>query len=138
MTLPLDRIEAYTLLYDLPFIDCPLDLSERFDDIIGVTYYENRKLEKFLFAISKQSVNYIRTKPIHASQTELPRDRQLELHSKYPKLAEYIFFTIDCIPNYELKTLFYSYGQMLVVLTPEWMRDEIRKEAKEQIDYYSD
>lgn len=138
MTLPLDRIEAYTLLYDLPFIDCPLDLSERFDDIIGVTYYENRKLEKFLFAISKQSVNYIRTKPIHASQTELPRDRQLELHSKYPKLAEYIFFTIDCIPNYELKTLFYSYGQRLVVLTPEWMRYEIRKEAKEQIDYYSD
>ena len=137
MNLPLDRIESYEPLYELPYKECPLDLNERFDDIVGVTYYENRQLERILFAISSQSANYIRTKPIHPSQTELPSEKQDEMHSLYPALNNHVFFTLECIPNYELQSLLYGYGKKLVVLTPEWLREEIRKEAQQQLENYS-
>lgn len=137
MNLPLDRIESYEPHYELPYKDCPLDLNERFDDIVGVTYYENRQLERVLFAISRQAANYIRTKPLHSSQIELPDGKQSEMLCKYPKLGDYVFFTLDCIPNYELQSLLYGYGQKLVVLTPEWLRDEIRKEAEQQLENYN-
>lgn len=136
MNLPLDRIESYEPLYELPYKDCPLDLNERFDDIVGVTYYENRQMEKVLFAISKQSVNCIRTKPLHSSQIELPDERQAEMHIKYLKFDDYVFFTLDCIPNYELQSLLYGYGKKLVVLIPGWLREEIRKEAEQQLENY--
>lgn len=138
MNLPLDRIVSYEPLYEVPYKDCPLDLNERFDDIVGVTYYENRRMERILFAISNLSVNYIRTKPLHSSQTELPDEKQTEMHSKYPKLGDYVFFTLDCIPNYELLSLLYGYGKRLVVLTPKWLREEIRKEVQQQIENYKD
>ena len=137
MNLPLDRIESYEPVYDIKYKDCPLDLDERFEDIVGVTYYENRPVERILFAVSWQSVNYIRTKPLHSSQAELAAERQDEMRAKYPQMADRTFFTIDCIPNYELSSLLCSFGKRLVVLSPEWLREDIRKEVKQQLENYS-
>jgi Predicted transcriptional regulator len=137
MNLPLDRIMSFDEVEDIDYLDCPLDLDERFDDIVGVSYYEDRKLEKILFAVTKTTANYIRTKPMHSSQIELPSSRQDELHDKYPVLSEFVFFTIECIPNFELHSLLYSYGQKLVVLSPDTIRVELKEEAERQADLYS-
>ena len=137
MNLPLDRIESYSPVYDIEYKDCAVDLAERFDDIVGVTYYEDRHLEIILFAISKQAVNYIRTKPLHSSQIELSSERQEEMHFKYPHLTGYVFFTLECIPNYELHSLLYSYGSKLVVLTPDWLKEEMKEEVRKQFESYS-
>ena len=136
MNLPLDRIMSFDEVEDIDYLDSPLDLDERFDDIVGVSYYEDRKLEKILFAVTKTTANYIRTKPMHSSQIELPSSRQDELHDKYPALSDFFFFTIECIPNFELHSLLYSYGQKLVVLSPDWIRKELREEAEKQAELY--
>ena len=74
---------------------------------------------------------------MHSSQIELPSSRQDELHDKYPALSEFVFFTIECIPNFELHSLLYSYGQKLVVLSPDTIRAELKEEAERQADLYS-
>jgi hypothetical protein len=74
---------------------------------------------------------------MHSSQIELPSSRQDELHDQYPALSEFVFFTIECIPNFELHSLLYSYGQKLVVLSPDTIRVELKEEAERQADLYS-
>ena len=137
MNLPLDRILSFDEVEGINYKDCPLDLDERFEDIVGISYYEDRKLEKILFAITKTAANYIRTKPMHPSQIELPATRQAELLIEHPVLSDFVFFTIECIPNFELHSLLYSYGQKIVVISPDWVRKEIKDEVKKQLELYN-
>lgn len=135
MNLPLDRIFAFKEVPDIPFRECYCDINERYDDIVGVTYLENLPIEDILFAVSKRKAPYITTKPIHGSQAQLPEQEQKKLRKRYPELEEYIFFKIECIPNNELKEIFFSFDKDIVVLH-EGLRKEICDEMERQIALY--
>lgn len=135
--IPLDRIEAYKEVQNIPYVECQVDIDELFDDIVGVTYYWDKPVEHVVFAIHKSSANYIRTKPIHPYQAELSKDDQQELRLKHPLLKDFAFFSLDCKLNYELSSLFRSYGSNLVVITPETLRNEMKECAKRQLELYS-
>ena len=135
--IPLDRIESYKEVQNIPYVDCQVDIDELYDDIVGVTYYWEKPVEHVVFAVHKSSAPYIRTKPIHPYQKELMAKTQDEMRIKYPSLAEYSFFALDCKLNYELKALFRSYGSNLVVLSPDILRDEMKENAMKQLELYS-
>lgn len=135
--IPLDRIEAYKEVQNIPYVDCQVDIDELFDDIVGVTYYWDKPVEHVVFAVHKSSANYIRTKPIHPYQAELSKDDQAVLHQENPKLHEFSFFSLDCKLNYELSSLFRSYGSNLVVLSPISLREEMKESARRQLEFYS-
>lgn len=135
--IPLDRIEAYEEVQNIPYVECQVDIDELFDDIIGVTYYWDKPVEHVVFAVHKSSANYIRTKPIHPYQAELSKENQAELRRENPNLEEYSFFSLDCKLNYELSSLFRSYGPNLVVLEPASLREEMIESARRQIELYS-
>ena len=105
---------------------------ERFEDIGGVTLYEDRPVEHILCWVSDSSKNYIDTKPIHGSYTSIKGALEQQLRLKYPQLKSGMFFTLDCIPNFELHSLLYSYGQKLVVLSPDSIRADMQEEAQKQ------
>ena len=136
-TIPLDRIEAYEEAQNIPYVDCQVDIDEIFDNIVGVTYYWDKPLEHVVFAVHKSSANYIRTKPIHPYQSELSKEDQADLHRENPNLQEYSFFSLDCKLNYELSSLFRSYGANLVVLSPVSLREEMIENTKRQLELYS-
>lgn len=137
MNLPLDRILSYDEVEGIDYKDCPLDLDERFDDIIGVSYYEDSEAEPLLLAVTRATANYIRTKPLHSSQIELISSRQEELRAMYPALSGYVFFTIKCRPNLELHSLLFSFGQNLVVLSPDPIRNAMKNEAVKMLEMYN-
>ena len=116
LTFALDRIDDVKPLPERYYTPCPEDLAERFDDIVGVTYYENRPIEHILFWVSDSSKGYIETKPLHGSQTLLLGEVEAKLRLQYPQLIGGAFYTIDCIKNYELIRLLCSYGKDLIVL----------------------
>ena len=113
LTFALDRIDKVTPLPEAKFIPCQENLSERFEDIVGVTLYEERSIEHIVFWVSDQSKDYIDTKPLHGSQTLLRGEKSDQLFEKYPHLQHGAFFSIDCIPNYELIRELCSYGKDL-------------------------
>ena len=125
LTFALDRIDDVTPLPARKYRKCKKDLSERFEDIIGVTYYEDRPVEHITFWVSDKSKDYVTTKPIHASQTHLRGPREQQLREQYPKLDGGAFFTIDCIQNYELIRELSSYGGDLLVLSPSNIQEEV-------------
>lgn len=135
--IPLDRIEAYEEVQNIPYVECQVDIDELFDDIVGVTYYWDKPVEHVVFAVHKSSANYIRTKPIHPFQAELSKDDQIEMRKKNPMLKDFYFFSLDCKLNYELSSLFRSYGYNLVVISPASLREEMKESARKQLEFYS-
>ena len=112
-------------------------MTERFEDIVGVTLYENRPVEHIVFWVSDRSKDYVITKPIHESQKSIKGELDNSLRLKYDNLRGGAFFSIDCIPNYELIRELSSYGKELLVLEPTTIQDEIFNNIKQLYEDYS-
>ena len=126
MNLPLDRIESYKEVAGIDYIDCPIDINERFQDVVGITYHTDREQQKILFCVAPETSPYIDTKPLHNSQIKLMSSDQEMMRQQHPKFKDWIFYTIECIPDdYELPRLLMSYGSKLVVITPSALKSQI-------------
>lgn len=134
----LDRIDKVEPLPEKKYIECPDDIYERFEDIVGVTLYEERQVEHIVCWVSEASKGYVNTKPIHESYTLFKGEKESQLHEQYPKLDGGLFFSIDCIPNFELIRELCSFGSNLVVLSPESIREDIKNRLSAHLDQYQD
>lgn len=132
----LDRINNITALPQRTFIHCEIDLIERFEEIVGVTYHEDKQIEHIVFWTSDKTKDYIITKPIHGSQKIIKNDELKKLQTCFSHLKKGIFMSIDCIPNYELIRVLISYED-LVVISPTLIRNEIYSEIKRKMNFYS-
>lgn len=123
-TFPLDRISPdFEYLDEEPYIETPVDLKARFDEVIGVTLYENEDVQDIYFAVNKKSLPYIQTKYLHCTQIELDSESQELYREKYPSLKDWTFFSIECRPNPELYSKFRSFGENIVLVEPTEMRN---------------
>lgn len=122
---PLDRIVRLKHL-SKPYIESDVVFDEYFDDIVGVTNYKNVAVEKVVLKVSNKSIDYIRTKPLHWSQTELKEcsnDKETVIQLKLKV-------------NTELKMLLFSYSDAIEVLEPAWLRDFFAKRIKNMCAIY--
>lgn len=133
----LDRIDDVKPIPGHRYKPCEEDLSERFEDIVGVTLYEDKDIEHILFWVSDQSKDYVETKPIHDSQCQYKGERDSEFRKLFPHLIGGAFMSIDCIPNYELIRELCSFGKELVVLQPSTIQNEIFARIKSMLESYS-
>ena len=138
LNFPLDRINKVETLPDMKYVECPDDLYDRFEDIVGVTLYEDYPVEHILCWVSDASKGYVDTKPIHGSYTPLKGDTEQQLRTEYPQIQGGLFFTLDCIFNYELIRELCSYGKELLVLRSDGViADKVRKRVAEMFGQYN-
>ena len=133
----LDRIDNVESLPERKYVECPENLAEHFEDIVGVTLYEDRDVEHIVFWVNDTSKGYVLTKPIHGSQTPIKGEKEQKLREQYPQLEGGAFFSIDCIRNYELIRELSSYGKELIVLTECDVKNDILKRIHGMIENYS-
>lgn len=139
LSFALDRIDDVVPLPDAKYRVCGEDLSSRFEDVVGITLYEDRPIERIVFWCRGLSSSYITTKPIHGSQRILNKQESDKLRSQYPCCAEDgIFVSLDCIPNYELIRELCSFGKDLVVLSPLAIREKIWLRISGMLERYSE
>lgn len=124
----LDRIDEATPLPEIKYRDCLEDLSEHFDDIVGVTLYTEKPLEKITLWVSDKEYPYVETKPIHGTQKLVAKDVENELRKKYPDLENGHYIQIECICNFELIRELSSYFDGMIVLSPTSLQDAIFEE----------
>lgn len=136
MTFPLDRIDSVIPLPAKEYIPYNGDINERFEDIIGVSFFDNRELQKIVFWVSDYSCDYVVTKPLHESQRNIRGEREDELRHKYPKLEGGRFFSIECIENYELLRELTSFGEDLIVLSPKDIRLKVINKIRRMCSKY--
>lgn len=132
----LDRIDVVTALPEMKYKPCNGDLANRFEDIIGVTLYEDKDIEHILFWVSNRSKDYMETKPIHGSQCRYKGKKDEEFRSRYPSLYEGAFFSIDCIPNYELIRELSSFCKDLLVIEPKSVQDDVFHRVQQMYEDY--
>ena len=136
LTFALDRIIKVNPLPGLSYRPCTEDLTERYEDIIGITYHEDAPIEEIILWASGNAAGYIDTKPIHGSQRELKEDRSTEFRAKYPTLKGGKFFSISCIHNYELIRELCSFGSDLLVLSPGHIQEKVHDRIQAMMKSY--
>ena len=119
---------------DEAYIDCDDDFEERFEDIVGVSYYENEPLTNITLAVKNSFTGYIDTKPLHGSQVKLPVEQQVAMHNKYDGFEGYTFYRLNLKPNRELYNLIYSNGEDVLLIGPESIRKRMITELNSSLN----
>lgn len=123
----LDRMDGKVEYVDeMAYIDSPVDIDARFEEIIGVTYLKDVDAKDIYFAVKPEAVDYIRTKFIHPSQDEVNPAIEKEFIRKYPSLKDCKFFFIHCRPNVEMYSLFASHRDKVIIVEPKDYRETMR------------
>lgn len=138
LTFAADRVDLVEIAPEYKYVTPPDDLNERFEDIIGVTYYDDAEIHKITFWTSENAANYLRTKPIHDSQTQLRTEREQEARDRFAVPSGGALFYINCKENYELIRELCSYGAELKVLAPEVIVNKVKDRVQSMHDLYND
>ena len=117
----LDRIEDIKEIRKEFIPNTKIRLEEYFEDFVGVTKEEGPK-EIIQLQFTKRRFDYIQTKPIHASQKNLERDKGV--------------IELTVIPNKELKSQILSFGNDVEVLSPQKLREEIKGIIEDSLRKY--
>ena len=121
----LDRVHALeptTQKYQLPK---DFDAEFYFRNVYGVSGMEDQPQEVEI-KIEAYQANFLRSLPLHPSQTEIERQEQ------------YSIFRYNLVPAFEFKQELRKHGSVLEVLKPQWLRDEFRKDIEYQLSKYQD
>ena len=114
----LDRIVAIEQANDTKYLPTNVDFTEFFDDIVGVTNYDDKQVETIRLRINKSRRDYIETKPLHPSQI---------IEKGCQTNDESIFINISVKVNTELKMLLLSYGDSIEVIEPISLRETMKE-----------
>ncbi len=119
----LDRIEEYGVS-DKPFVkNESVDFSTFFDEVIGVSVPYNKDIvtEEVVLRFSEKRFPYVVSKPIHHTQKVLDEPYTISIKVK---------------PNRELSQQIFSFIPDVEVVSPEWLRNEIRDKIQENLKKY--
>ncbi len=122
---PLDRIVS------IEAIDIPYQGNERFDtehffdNVIGVSKKIIILREKLNFGHEEQS-NYIKTKPIHRSQKLISENQE----------DGSCIFKIEVVVNYEIHSVFMSYGPGIKIISPKFVAKNLERKFKKSYQQY--
>ena len=133
----LDRIDKVIPLLSHNYIEYEGDINEFFDDIIGVTNYDEISVETILFWVSDISKDFVASKPLHDSQRHYKGKAENEYREQYPSLAGGCFFSIQCKENYELIRELCSFGENLIVLLPNNIREKVAERIHKMKTIYN-
>ena len=120
---PLDRIEAIAPLHK-KFIETDIDFDEYFDNGIGVSI--NETIESVLLKVDKLRYPYIKSKPMHWTQTEI----------KEMETSTHVVIRLKVCLNNELDATLLSYSNDIEVLEPMELRSKIADRVKKMSEIY--
>ena len=127
--LALDRIVSVEPA-DVPFRENPdFDSEHFFDDVIGVSKNIRNTPRKIRFWASCEQSRYIMTKPVHPSQIVLKKNED----------DGSCIFQIEVVINFEMYSVFMSYGPGIKIIYPHsavsYMRDKLKEAARLYDEY---
>ena len=124
--LPLDRIKSIEPTM-IPFKENPnFDPEHFFDDVIGVSKNINNTPRTIKFWANAEQSKYIKTKPIHRSQRLLQENEE----------DGSCIFRIDVVINFEMYSVFMSYGPGVKIIYPRNAMNYMHNKMKEALALY--
>lgn len=125
-TIAFDRIERIESMEGMAYrTNETVDFNDDyFTDMIGVTKPLEEDKHLVRLKVRKNLFPYIDTKPIHETQKIKAKDE------------EGVEIEVELYINYELKQLLLSYGDGIKVLSPEFLRDDMKRKLQRALKEY--
>ena len=120
----LDRIEFLELSNESFEFDENWNLDSYFEEVIGVNLEDEYDCEEVRIRVYGHQRYYIDSLPLHKTQKLLKREKE---YSDYSFLLR---------PEYEFQHEILKMGASAEVLSPQWLRDEIKWQAEEILKLY--
>lgn len=125
LTLALDRIQQVVVSSEEKFVEHKhFDPATYFAQLIGVTRSENDLPVTVTFKADSNQAPYIKTKPIHSSQTILEEAKGFST------------FSIQVIPNFELERELIGFGEGLQILSPKTLVRRMKRKVRLMHEIY--
>lgn len=125
-TIALDRIlhlEKLATTFSLP---AKFDARKYFANVVGIYVDKNLPVEKVKIRAYSKQADYLRSTPLHNSQTEG--------RSKHGEFAE---FTYRLCVTPELISQLLAMGENVVILEPKCLREEVVKKLRSTLQNYN-
>jgi predicted DNA-binding transcriptional regulator YafY len=119
----LDRINSVVILEDKFERNKSFKPDEIFKHSIGITI-DNSEPFEIILSINLEEAKYIKSLPLHHSQTILSEDE------------EYVILSLFVNDSYELESIIMGLGNQVTVIEPEFFRNRIIQLHKESIKNY--
>lgn len=110
--IPLDRIQGYEQVQH-EYIPSSIDFDNYFNDVIGVTKPSCKEVEKIILKFDTTRFPWVRSKPLHKSMSILDEEKGI--------------ISIEVIPNQELESLIFSFGEQVQILSPDWLCNSFKE-----------
>ena len=123
-TFALDRMTNVVLQEENFKRDPKFDLEKMFSGSYGIIV-EDIPVESIWLKVEAHQANYLRSLPLHRTQTELPC-----------KDKDYAIFGLRVRPTLGLRQKILSLGSAVEVLKPESLREEMREEVRRMSKMY--
>ncbi len=123
-TFALDRMTNVVLQEENFKRDPKFDLEKMFSGSYGIIV-EDIPVESIWLKVEAHQANYLRSLPLHRTQTELPC-----------KDKDYAIFALRVRPTFDLRQKILSLGSAVEVLKPESLREEMREEVRRMSKMY--
>lgn len=120
----LDRIEKIDLAEEKFKWDKRLDVGSYFDEVTGINLDDDYDREEVKIRVYGNQRKYLESLPLHKSQKLLKREK------------EYSEYSFKLRPEYEFQHEILKMGFNAEVLSPQWLRDEIKWQAEEILKLY--
>ena len=120
----LDRIKSIIISEDKFEFDKTWNLDSYFDEVIGVNLEDDYECEDVKLRVYGHQRHYFESLPLHKTQKLLKREK------------EYSEYSFKLRPEYEFQHEILKMGYNAEVLSPQWLRDEIRYQAEEILKFY--
>lgn len=114
-TFGIDRIYDPLMLNRQFIEDKKFDADYFLKDLYGVLPLKGRKKQRINFRVNSRLSNYFLANPMHHSQ-------QIIKYHEYGAID----FRIEVVPTLELLNDFFMHSTKLVVLSPDWIKEEIK------------
>lgn len=120
----LDRI-VNIIEVNTEYIEVDVDFDTYFEDVVGVTKPTDSEPVLITLQATKSLAPYIVTKPLHGSQKHLKND------------ANGLLFSIEVMPNYELEKQLLSFGEDLMVCSPDSFKGKMKQRIQKLHEIYN-
>ena len=126
MTLALDRMQAIKAS-SIPFrANTNYDLSNFYQDVIGVTVSETLRPQIIHLFVYHSNAPYVLTKPLHPSQTLIE------------KRDKGIVISINVQINFELEREILGFGDSMIVIQPQVLKDRVWSKLRRANKHYEE
>ena len=120
----LDRIESISITNEEFKFDKSWNVDSYFDEVIGVNLEDDYDYEDVIIRVYGHQRHYTESLPLHKSQKLVKREK------------EYSEYSYKLRPEYEFQHEILKLGLNVEVLSPQWLRDEIKWQAEEILKRY--